>query len=299
MNTNSIPVQTKSRFPTWLRRKILHSQNYKATCSILSSMGINTVCRSAKCPNLQECWGKGTATFMICGDTCTRTCKFCAVSHGVPKPIDPHEPEKVASAARKLKLTHVVITSVTRDDLPDGGATHFKNVLDAVKNALPNATTEVLVPDFNGNIDSIKIVIEAKPDVFNHNLETVQRLTPVVRSRASYQRSLNVLKTAHMLSKNLIKIKSGLMVGLGETEPEVIATLKDLRNTGCTIVTIGQYLQPGHDQLPVVEFIPPEQFSRYATIAYELGFEFVASAPFVRSSYNANELVKKFSPGEK
>lgn len=277
-----------SRFPAWLKKKIPASFNISATEEILSTLGLNTVCHGARCPNRGECFAQKTATFMILGDTCTRNCRFCAVNGGKPQPVNPQEPENVAKAAKRLGLKHVVVTSVTRDDLSDGGASHFAATIHCIRKKLPQAVVEVLTPDFKGEEAAIATVTEAKPDIFNHNIETVPRLYPKVRPQADYGRSLKFLEKIKELNP-AIYTKSGLMVGLGETKAEVIATLKDLKQVGCDIVTIGQYLQPSKEHLEVYEYIEPQVFEEYKAIGQDLGFKYVASAPYVRSSFNAKE----------
>nr|WP_240951388.1 lipoyl synthase [Caldanaerobacter subterraneus] len=254
--------------------------------AFLKNMALNTVCQSANCPNMGECFARRTATFMIMGNICTRNCRFCAVEKGHPQPLDEEEPGRVAEAARRLGLKHVVVTSVTRDDLPDGGASHFAKTIYELKK-LPGVTVEVLVPDFMGNEEAIRTVVEAKPDVINHNVETVPRLYSRVRPKADYIRSLNLLKKVKELDP-LILTKSGIMVGLGETEEEVIEVMKDLRDIDCDMMTIGQYLRPSHKHIEVAEYVTPEQFKRYEEIGYKLGFKHVASGPLVRSSYHAD-----------
>lgn len=280
----------KERLPEWLKNRLPENRSYIATRGLLDGLKLHTVCESAHCPNQWECWSKGTATFMIAGDRCTRACSFCAVNSSRPLPLDLTEPERVAKAVQKMGLKHVVITSVARDDLEDGGAEHFKNTINAVRSLNPHCSIEVLVPDFNGSENSIMTVLSAKPEIFNHNIETVRRLTPTVRSKATYECSLRVLEIAKKQAISKVFTKSGLMVGLGETESEVIEAMKDLRKAGCDILTIGQYLQPSPKNLPVVEFVKPEQFERYAKIGYELGFVKVFSGPKVRSSYHAAEI---------
>lgn len=253
---------------------------------------LHTVCESARCPNLGECWSKRTATFMILGDTCTRNCGFCAIKTGHPIAVDVDEPDRVAAIAAEMGLKHVVVTSVARDDLPDEGAGQFAATILALKREITEAIVEVLTPDFKGKRWCIRTVVEAKPDIFNHNIETVERLSPSVRPQAKYLRSLEVLQAAKNLNPSLYT-KSGLMLGLGETQDEVKRTLKDLRLAGVDAVTIGQYLRPTMRHLPVVEYIRPEEFERYKRLGEELGFLFVASAPFVRSSYNAAAFSEK------
>lgn len=253
---------------------------------------LHTVCESARCPNLGECWSHKTATFMILGDICTRNCGFCAIKVGRPDLPDPDEPQRVAETAASMGLKHIVVTSVSRDDLPDEGATHFAETILALRAAIPNAIVEVLTPDFKGKRWCIKIVADAHPDIFNHNVETVERLSPAVRPQARYRRSLEFLQAVKQLDSS-IYTKSGIMLGLGEEHDEVIATLRDLRAAGVDAVTIGQYLRPTTHHLPVAEYVRPERFSEYARVGEELGFLFVASAPFVRSSYNAIEFSKR------
>lgn len=273
------------RKPEWLKVRIL-SEDLNRMEAFLKNMALNTVCQSANCPNMGECFARRTATFMIMGNICTRNCRFCAVEKGHPQPLDEEEPRRVAEAARRLGLRHVVVTSVTRDDLPDGGASHFAKTIYELKK-LPGVTVEVLVPDFMGNEEAIRTVVEAKPDVINHNVETVPRLYSRVRSKADYIRSLNLLKKVKELDP-LILTKSGIMVGLGETEEEVIEVMKDLRDIDCDMMTIGQYLRPSHKHIEVAEYVTPEQFKRYEEIGYKLGFKHVASGPLVRSSYHAD-----------
>jgi lipoic acid synthetase len=271
-----------------MKRKLPASANIAATKEILEKLGLNTVCQSAICPNMGECFANKTATFMILGNVCTRNCRFCAVEGGHPAVVNPQEAENVAEAAKQLGLRHVVVTSVTRDDLPDGGAGHFAATITAIRKKLPKAVIEVLTPDFKGDETAIKTVIEAKPHIFNHNIETVPRLYPSVRPRADYRRSLNLLDRVKHYGPGIFT-KSGLMVGLGESNEEVLQTLQDLRSVGCDIVTIGQYLQPSRRHLEVHEYVSPETFAEYKAIGESLGFKYVASAPFVRSSFNARE----------
>jgi lipoic acid synthetase len=278
--------------PEWLRIKLPTSDSFFHTRNLLQDLRLHTVCESAKCPNHWECWSKGTATFMIAGDRCTRACGFCAVSTAKPFPLEQDEPARVAEATKRMKLKHVVITAVARDDLKDGGADHFRKTIQAVRDQNPGIVIEVLVPDFNEKDSAIDMVIEAAPEVFNHNMETVRRLTPSVRSRATYDRSLRVLQYAKQKSGGTLYTKSGLMLGLGESEAELFQAMEDLRAIECDILTLGQYLQPTLKHLPVVEFVSPEKFARYAEIGEKMGFTHVASGPMVRSSYHADE----FSP---
>jgi len=282
--------------PEWLRIKLPTSDGFAHTRALLDELKLHTVCQSAMCPNHWECWTKGTATFMIAGDRCTRACSFCAVSTAKPLALESDEPQRVAEAARRMRLRHVVITAVARDDLADGGADHFRQTIELVRKLNPGTVIEVLTPDFNDRDDAIDAVIEAHPHIFNHNLETVRRLTPVARSRATYDRSLSVLRKVKQRGHG-IYTKSGLMLGLGETEPELETAMADLRGVGCEILTLGQYLQPTLKHLPVAEFVPPERFEAYGRRARELGFVHVASGPMVRSSYHADEFPAPASPG--
>lgn len=275
------------RLPDWIRVRLdgLHE-----TKQILRSHGLATVCEEARCPNIGRCFSKPTATFMILGYNCTRNCGFCNVESSLPLPVDPNEPERVAMAAKEMGLRYVVITSVTRDDLPDGGASHFAETIRAIRRHLPNAGIEVLTPDFKGDVNALRVVLEARPDIFNHNIETVPRLYSEVRPQADYKRSLTVLKKAKELSE--VKTKSGLMVGLGEEFDEVVAVMKDLKESGCDYLTIGQYLRPSKKNLPVKEYIRPEVFDRYRKEALKFGFKGVSSGPLVRSSMNAEEMFR-------
>jgi lipoic acid synthetase len=272
--------------PEWIRASVTGAHNTK---KILRDHGLSTVCEEAKCPNQGSCFSNGTATFMILGDVCTRNCSFCAVGSGIPLPPDPDEPERIVDAVLSLGLRFVVITSVTRDDLPDGGAGQFARTIKALRRKIRGVKIEVLTPDFRGNIDALRVVLDESPDVFNHNIETVPRLYPLVRPDADYSVSLNILRTAKRLYSG-IKIKSGIMVGLGETEDELYDVMCDLRNAGCDFLTIGQYLQPRRDNLPVVEYIRPEAFERFRVRALEMGFKAVSSSPLTRSSMNADLL---------
>ena len=285
-----IELKARARLPEWLRIKLPTSDTFAHTRSLLDELRLHTVCQSARCPNHWECWSKGTATFMIAGDRCTRACGFCAVTTAKPFALEADEPQRVAEATRRMGLKHVVITAVARDDLPDGGAEHFRRTIDAVRALNPGVVIEVLTPDFNDRDESIDAVLSAGPHIFNHNLETVRRLTPGVRHRATYQRSLSVLSKVKQRKGAGIYTKSGLMLGLGEGEAELFQAMEDLRRVGCDILTLGQYLQPTLKHLPVVEFIPPERFAAYKQVAEKLGFAHVASGPRVRSSYHAEEL---------
>ena len=286
-----IEQKPRPRLPDWLRIKLPTSDTFSHTRALLDELKLHTVCESAKGPNHWECWSKGTATFMIAGDRCTRACGFCAVSTAKPLALEVDEPMRVAEATRRMKLKHVVITAVARDDLADGGANHFQQTIEAVRKLNPGIVIEVLVPDFNDSDKSIDCVLAAQPHIFNHNLETVRRLTPEVRHRATYDRSLTVLAKAKAKGGDSIYTKSGMMLGLGETEPEVITAMEDLRKANCDILTLGQYLQPSLKHLPVVEFVSPERFATYKVRAEEMGFVHVASGPMVRSSYHADEFV--------
>ncbi len=278
-----------SDFPSWLHKKLPPVGKMIATEEILNRYDLHTICESAMCPNQGECLAAGTATFLILGDRCTRNCRFCAVTKGVPLPPDPGEPEKLARVAAALELRHVVITSVTRDDLPDGGAGHFAGTIQAVRRLLPEAAIEVLTPDFKGLAQSIETVVTANPDVFNHNIETVQRLYAVVRPEADYRRSLDLLSYVKEKAPG-IYTKSGLMVGLGESFGEVAAVMGDLRHAGCDVLTIGQYLRPSPRHLAIRRFVPPEEFDAFKERAMQIGFLHVESGPLVRSSYHAQEL---------
>jgi len=277
------------RLPEWLRLRLPTTASFAHTRALLDELRLHTVCESAKCPNHWECWSRGTATFMIGGDRCTRACRFCAVDTARPLPLEADEPQRVAEATRRLCLRHVVITAVARDDLPDGGAEHFRQTIEAVRALNPGIVIEVLTPDFNGRVEALDRVLAARPHIFNHNLETVRRLTPTVRHRATYERSLAVLAAAKQRGGPGLYTKSGLMLGLGETAAELEQTLRDLRAVECDLLTLGQYLQPTPQHLPVVEFVPPARFAELAGRARELGFRHVASGPLVRSSYHADE----------
>lgn len=282
-------LKQRPRLPEWLRITLPTSDRFARTRGLLDELKLHTVCESAKCPNHWECWSKGTATFMIAGDRCTRACGFCAVSTAKPLPLEGDEPARVAEATRRMKLKHVVITAVARDDLKDGGAGHFRQTIEKVRELNPGIVIEVLVPDFNESDESIDHVLAAHPHIFNHNLETVRRLTPSVRHRATYDRSLAVLKKVKDKRGASIHTKSGIMLGLGETEDELLQAMRDLRESRCDLLTLGQYLQPSLKHLPVVEFIRPEKFADYKVRAEAMGFVHVASGPMVRSSYHADE----------
>ncbi len=278
------------RLPSWLRRPIARPGEYAAVEGLLGELQLVTVCREAKCPNRGECYASGTATFLIAGDVCTRDCRFCAVETRVPAPLDPQEPLRVAEAVARLGLKHAVVTMVTRDDLADGAAAHVAATIAAIRAAVPGTAIEVLVSDFGGDTDAVDVVADAAPDVFNHNVETVPRLYPVVRPSADYRRSLGVLHHVKQRIPAMVT-KSGLMLGLGEESDEVLAVMADLRDAGCDLLTLGQYLRPSAAHLPVAAFIEPEEFTRYAREARRMGFSGVAAAPFVRSSYHAQELL--------
>ena len=282
-------LKPRPRLPDWLRITLPTSDGFARTRGLLDELKLHTVCESAKCPNHWECWEKGTATFMIAGDRCTRACGFCAVSTAKPLALEADEPARVAEATRRMKLKHVVITAVARDDLKDGGADHFRQTIEKVRELNPRIVIEVLVPDFNESDASIENVLDANPHIFNHNLETVRRLTPSVRHRATYDRSLSVLAKVKARRGDTIYTKSGIMLGLGETDDEVVVAMEDLRSAKCDILTLGQYLQPSLKHLPVIEFVAPEQFAALGRVARELGFVHVASGPMVRSSYHADE----------
>ena len=285
----ALESKPRPRLPEWLRIKLPTSDTFAHTRSLLDELKLHTVCESAKCPNHWECWSRGTATFMIAGDRCTRACGFCAVTTAKPFALETDEPARVAEATKRMRLRHVVITAVARDDLADGGANHFRQTIVSVRASNPGIVIEVLTPDFLDRDESIETVLSANPDIFNHNLETVRRLTPAVRSRATYDRSLSVLSKVKAKRGDTIHTKSGLMLGLGETAEELAVALADLRRAGCDILTLGQYLQPTLRHLPVVEFVPPEKFEEFKQLAEGMGFAHVASGPMVRSSYHADE----------
>lgn len=275
---------TRNIKPDWLKIKLHNSEGFAEVSSLVKKHSLHTICESGKCPNKAECWSRRTATFMILGDICTRACKFCATRTGKPLPPDPGEPERVADSVRKMEIKHVVITSVDRDDLTDGGACHWAAVIRAVRLLNPETTVEVLIPDFGP--ERLDIVLEAKPHIVGHNIECVERLTPLTRSRARYANSLETIR--YIASCGGV-VKSGLMLGLGENESEILQTLDDLVAAGCRIVTIGQYLRPTLSHLPVVEYVTPEKFKWYGERALEKGFSYAASGPLVRSSYMAEE----------
>ena len=285
----SLPAK-RPRLPEWFRLQLPTASAYFATRNLIDDLNLNTVCESAKCPNHWECWSQGTATFMIAGDRCTRACGFCAVDARRPMALEADEPERVAEATRRMKLRHVVITAVARDDLPDGGAAHFQKVIQRVREVNPGILIEVLTPDFKDDNAAIDTVLAARPEIFNHNLETIRRLTREVRSVATYDRSLSVLRKVKERSPETFT-KSGIMLGLGETEEELLEALGDLRAAGCNLLTLGQYLQPTKKHLPVKEFIHPDKFAEHKKTAEAMGFTYVASGPLVRSSYHADDFV--------
>lgn len=294
---NSVPAETpppRRRLPPWLKRP-LPQPGMQFTSSLIEELKLETVCESAKCPNQTECWSQKTATFMILGNVCTRPCGFCSVPKGKTEQVQGDEPARLAEAARRLGLRHVVITSVTRDDLADGGAEHFYQCVLAVRN-LTGAVVEVLTPDFMGNRAAIHRVIESQPEVFNHNTETVPRLYDRVRRNAKYQRTLDLLDQVKQTAPHLAT-KSGLMLGLGETTDELLEVFADLRKVGCDMLTLGQYLQPTGGHLPVERYVPPEEFDSIGEMARQMGFKFVASGPFVRSSYHAGEMAGELQIG--
>ena len=274
------------RLPDWLKVRLPRPDTIKQVEQMMRSKNLHTVCESARCPNLPECWSKKTATFMILGDTCTRSCGFCAIKVGRGLELDPFEPLNVAKTTKDLGLKHVVVTSVARDDLKDEGAEQFAKTIRALHKEIPNVIVEVLTPDFKGKEDCIRTVCDAQPEIYNHNIETVERLHTIVRPQARYARTMGVLTKVKEIDPE-IYTKSGIMLGLGETRDEVLTTLQDLRNIGVDAVTIGQYLRPTMRHLPVVEYIHPEVFKEYEAVGEEMGFAFVASGPFIRSSYNA------------
>lgn len=276
------------RKPEWLKINIGANERYTETKRIVESHCLHTICSSGRCPNMGECWGKGTATFMIGGDICTRNCKFCNTLTGKPLPLDPGEPAHVAESVSLMKLSHAVVTSVDRDDLPDLGAAHWAKTIREIRRQNPETTIEVLIPDFQGQRELVEQVIEAQPDIISHNMETVRRISPLVRSAARYDTSLEVL---HQIAESGITTKSGIMVGLGETPQEVEELMDDLRRIGCHILTIGQYLQPSHKHYPVAEYVTPAQFAAYKKTGLDKGFTQVESAPLVRSSYHAEKQI--------
>lgn len=282
----------KSRKPDWLRAKLPSGSGYSAVRKMVDDNQLNTVCQSAQCPNMGECWSRGTATVMILGNVCTRSCNFCAIQTGRPTELDLGEPARVADAVAKMNLRHCVITSVTRDELGDGGAAVWAATIRAIRHRNPGTAIEVLTPDFKGNLDQVDTVLAAAPDIFNHNVETVQRLQKPVRVQARYDRSLKVLR--HAADEGHVT-KSGIMLGLGESKPEIAQTLEDMRSAGIRIVTLGQYLQPSARHLPVDRWVTPEEFAEWKDFGHKIGFDFVESGPLVRSSYHADEQSSAFT----
>lgn len=287
-NCSTTTETIKRNKPDWLRVKLPIGESYKHVRGLVDTHKLHTICESGNCPNMGECWGEGTATFMILGNVCTRSCGFCAVATGRPASVDWDEPQRVAEAIYLMKVKHAVITSVDRDELKDGGSIIWYNTIKAVKSLTPNTTLETLIPDFKGEKENIQRVIDAAPEVVSHNIETVERLTKQVRIQAKYWRSMEVIKT---LKQGGMRTKSGIMLGLGETKEEVVQTLQDLSNAGCDVVTIGQYLQPTKKHLPVHRFAHPDEFAEYKEIGYGLGLDYVESGPLVRSSYHSERHV--------
>ena len=277
-------LNKRERLPKWMKMKMPKGESYSRVKNRVDKHGLHTICTSGNCPNIGECWNRGTATFMILGDICTRSCKFCAVKTGKPLTPDLGEPQKLAQSVKIMGLNHCVITSVDRDDLPDQGAEIWVQTITEIKRVNPNIKIEVLIPDFSGREELIKKVIDAKPEVISHNMETCERLTPAIRSAAKYRRSLEVIK---FIAANNSVAKSGIMLGLGETDDEILQTMDDLLEAGCKVMTIGQYLAPTLNHLPVVKYIHPDKFAEYKKIGLEKGFSFVESSPLVRSSYRA------------
>lgn len=277
-------THSRPRRPDWLRVKLPIGEDYRRVRTLVDEYQLHTICQSGNCPNMGECWGAGTATFMILGNTCTRSCGFCAVATGKPDPVDWDEPQRVAEAIHLMKVKHAVITSVDRDELKDGGSIIWHNTIKAVQELNPNTTLETLIPDFKGDKENIQRIIDAAPEVVSHNIETVERLTRQVRIQAKYWRSMEVIRT---LKQGGMRTKSGIMMGLGETKEEVIQTLADLHDNGCDVVTIGQYLQPTKKHLPVHRFVHPDEFDEYKEIGLKMGIEYVESGPLVRSSYHS------------
>lgn len=282
------PALHQARKPDWIKVRLPSNPKFFSTKALISDLRLVTVCEEAQCPNRWECWSQGTATFMIAGERCTRACGFCAVSTAKPLALEADEPQRVAEAVARMQLKHVVITAVARDDLEDGGAEHFARTIAAVRATDPEMIIEVLTPDFNGREASLQTVIAAAPQIFNHNIETVERLTPLVRSRAKYRLSLDFLRRAREIAPKMVT-KSGIMLGLGEQENELFQAMDDLREAGVQVLTLGQYLRPSPQHLPVVEYITPETFDTYGEIARNKGFEHVSSGPLVRSSYHASD----------
>ncbi len=289
MSNNNIEIAEEPKFkpkPDWLRVKLPTGKEFAKVLELVSTHKLHTICQSGRCPNMAECWGAGTATFMILGNVCTRSCGFCNVATGRPLPVDLKEPERVAESVRLMNIKHCVITSVDRDDLKDGGSIIWVETINAIRRVNPQTKFETLIPDFQGKWENLQRIIDAHPDIVSHNTETVRRLTKQVRIQAKYDRSIEVLKR---LKDAGMKTKSGIMLGLGETEQEIYETMDDLRAVGCDVLTLGQYLQPSAKHLPVVEFIHPEVFAKYKVIGLEKGFRYVESGPLVRSSYHAEK----------
>lgn len=281
-----VKAPERMKKPSWLRVKLPTGEKFKKVRNLVDQHGLNTICQSGNCPNMGECWGAGTATFMILGNVCTRSCGFCSVSTGRPEEVDQFEPAKVARSVELMEVKHCVITSVDRDDLADGGSEIWARTVRAIRRKSPGTTLETLIPDFGGKWENLQRIIDVAPEIVSHNLETVRRLTKEVRIQAKYDRSLEVLRR---LKQSGMKTKSGVMLGLGELDEEVIETMEDLRSVGCDVLTLGQYLQPTADHLSVVEFVTPERFSELETIGLSMGFRFVESGPLVRSSYHAEK----------
>ncbi|NND94488.1 MAG: lipoyl synthase [Flavobacteriales bacterium] len=288
MSEVKLAEKPRVKKPDWLRVKLPTGKNFKKVRGLVDEHGLHTICQSGNCPNMGECWGAGTATFMILGNVCTRSCGFCSVSTGRPEDVDEFEPAKVARSVELMEVKHCVITSVDRDDLMDGGSEIWVRTVRAIRRKSPGTTLETLIPDFAGKWENLQKIIDVAPEIVSHNLETVRRLTKQVRIQAKYDRSLEVLRR---LKEGGMKTKSGVMLGLGETKDEVIETMEDLRAVKCDVLTLGQYLQPTTDHLPVAEFITPEQFKEYEELGLEMGFRFVESGPLVRSSYHAEKHV--------
>jgi lipoyl synthase len=283
-------MQKGRRLPVWLKMQRANGENYSRVKHLVENNHLHTICTSGNCPNIGECWNAGTATFMILGDICTRACKFCGTKTGKPLPPDSDEPLRLAQSIKSLKLRHCVITSVDRDDLSDGGASLWAETIKQIRLLNPDITIETLIPDFDGKPENIQKIIDASPEVISHNIETVRRLTPLIRTRAKYDRSLGVI--TYIAGKGK-PAKSGFMLGLGETEDEVFETMADLRSAGCSILTIGQYLQPGMEYMEPLSYVTPERFEEYRNEALKMGFEFVESSPLVRSSFHAEKHVKR------
>jgi lipoic acid synthetase len=285
---NTVPETSKVKKPNWLRVKLPTGENYKHVRGLVDTHKLHTICESGNCPNMGECWGEGTATFMILGNVCTRSCGFCAVATGRPDAVDWDEPQRVAEAIYLMQVKHAVVTSVDRDELKDGGSIIWYNTIKAIKSLNSGTTLETLVPDFKGQQENIQRIVEAAPEVVSHNIETVERLTRQVRIQAKYRRSMDVLK---VLKDGGMRTKSGIMLGLGEEKEEVLQTMRDLRNSGVDVITIGQYLQPTRKHLPVIRFVHPDEFAAFREAGYEMGFDYVESGPLVRSSYHSDKHV--------